>query len=39
MSPERGILEYYEGRKRVEGNEAAAELARVLREQFGEEGF
>lgn len=37
MSPEKGLLEQYIEIKSAEGNTAAAEIARVLREQYGDE--
>lgn len=39
MSPEKGLIEQYEKIKRGAGNTAAAEIARVLREQYGDEPF
>lgn len=37
MSPEKGVLEYYEDQKRAAGELAAAEFAKALRQKFGDE--
>lgn len=36
MSPEKGILQFYENQKRDQGELSAAEFAKTLREQFGD---